>query len=144
MSHVTQNAHYMRYFCWGQLLVLVHLNKSDRKNSIFSHLHYFYSLGRGYLQNSIKMTELYFTPEGLSNLCWVIWKAFGEKKRSHLPFRTLCAYLFLQKYFPDVMNVVWKHEILEIQDGCVATHTAMYSVLPSKYTVILVLWLFFF
>lgn len=32
-----------------------------------------------------------------------------------------------------------KHEILAIRDGCVATHTALYSVLPSKYSVILVL-----
>lgn len=36
-----------------------------------------------------------------------------------------------------------KHEILAIQDGCVATHRAVYSVLPSKYTFVLVLWLFF-
>lgn len=32
-----------------------------------------------------------------------------------------------------------KHKLSAIQEGYVATHTAVYSMLPSKYSVILVL-----
>lgn len=130
-------------FLLGAATVLLALSKSGINKPTISHQQYFYGGHRGYLQNSFKMTALCLHQRDSATCTDWFGKLLGKQGAVYLSGH--CVPIYFCRNFSQMSWMLFKkHEILAIQGGCVATHTAVYSMLPSKYTVILVLWLLFF